>query len=124
MDWKHRVRAQWPQVHITRVEAPPPAEEAPLHVGNRVPVAALVQLGALTPQDVTVQAYYGPLDANHQIAQGTPAPLEWKSAQDGVQRYEGEILLSESGLQGFSVRVLPAHPDAALPQELPLITWE
>ncbi|HZT44299.1 MAG TPA: alpha-glucan family phosphorylase [Chthonomonadaceae bacterium] len=124
VEWKHRIRAQWPQVHITQVEAPPPAEEAPLHVGNRIPVAALVHLGALTPQDVIVQAYHGLLDANQQITHGEPTPLAWKSAQDGVHHYEGEILLSESGLQGFSIRVLPAHPDAALPLELPLITWE
>ena len=39
-------------------------------------------------------------------------------------RYEGEIPCQTSGLQGFSVRVLPYHVDAELPQELPLVAWE
>jgi len=124
VEWKQRLRAGWPQVQIAQVEAQPPPDETPLHVGHRLRVAASIHLGVLSPQDVTVQAFHGPLDADNRIAGGEPAPLTWKAAQNGLHQYEGEITLSASGLQGFSVRVLPTHPDAALPLELPLITWE
>ncbi|HZO90407.1 MAG TPA: alpha-glucan family phosphorylase [Chthonomonadaceae bacterium] len=124
VEWKQKVRAQWPQVRVERVEMQKPDEEANVKVGESVQVRASVRLGELTPADVIVQAYHGPLDINHQVTHGTPVALTWKEQADGVHLYEGSVPCDTSGHQGFSVRVLPAHPDAALPQELALITWE
>jgi hypothetical protein len=83
-----------------------------------------VRLGNLPPNDVTVQAVHGVLDTNRQVVHGTPTPLTWKRETDGLHHYEGDIPCEQSGQQGFSVRVLPTNPDAELPIELSLITWE
>jgi starch phosphorylase len=122
--WKNRVREQWGQVRVLKVEAQPPEEGTNIRVGAHLKVTALVSLGELTPDDVTVQAYHGLLDVTHQLTKGEALPLSWTSAQDGQHRYEGRIPCTQSGLQGFSVRILPTHPDARLPLELPLIAWE
>jgi starch phosphorylase len=124
VDWKLRLRDRWPQVRIESVNAQNGQDGQNPAVGSAVQVATQVRLGGLEPGDITVQAYHGPLDADHQITQGETTTLECKSADNGVCHYEGEIPLNNSGLQGFSVRVVPTHPDAQLPQELPLITWE
>jgi len=42
----------------------------------------------------------------------------------GVHTFAGVLPSGRSGQHGFTVRVVPAHPDAVLPEELPLITWE
>ena len=124
VDWKNRIRAKWSQLHIEGVETQKLSEDTDILAGQSVHIAAHVQLGELTPADVLVQAYAGPLDFNHQITQGTAIPLTWQSVKDGRNVYEGDIPTTESGMQGFAVRVLPTHSDAALPIELPLITWE
>ena len=123
VDWKNRIRDKWSQLHIDNVEAQKSAEDT-IAAGQSVHVKASVQLGELLPQDILVQAYYGPLDFNHQITTGTAVPLERTGVQDGRNVYEGDLPTTNSGMQGFSVRVLPTHPDALMPIELPLITWE
>jgi starch phosphorylase len=131
--WKRRMGEGWHQVKVERVETSDPAVAgnpgadnglSPLCVGDNLRVTAFVRLGQLTPADVTVQVVHGVLDSNRQITQPAAQPLEWKSAADGLNRYEGSLPCNRSGLQGFAVRVLPAHEDAVLPQELSLITWE
>ena len=123
VDWKNRVRDKWGQLRIDGVESQKSVDDT-ISAGQSVHVKASVQLGELLPQDILVQAYYGPLDFNHQITTGTAVPLERTGVQDGRNVYEGDLPTTNSGMQGFSVRVLPTHPDALMPIELPLITWE
>ncbi|HZP84904.1 MAG TPA: alpha-glucan family phosphorylase [Chthonomonadaceae bacterium] len=123
VDWKQRVRDAWPQVRVEKVTMAPDGSTT-VPFGTNLHVTATVRLGNLTPEDVQVEAYHGPLDVNHQVPHGTPIALTWKSSTDGVHTYEGDVPCDNSGLQGFSVRILPIHEDVALPQELALITWE
>jgi starch phosphorylase len=122
--WKHRVREAWPQVKVKEVTVQLPGHGESIQVGEKAHVIARVHLGPLTPEDVVAQAYYGTLDSAHQVIRGTPLPLTLQGAEDGVCRYEGDVPGETSGRQGVSVRVLPTHPDALLPNELALITWE
>ncbi len=132
--WKQRLRDKWNQVKVQSVTTSvmetltkaTAASDSPetLSVGNMLHVTAEVRLGELTTEDVVVQAYRGPLDSNHQVTFGAGIPLVLVKSADGVFRYEGDIDCDTTGRQGFSVRVLPYHPDAALPHELNLITWE
>ncbi len=123
-DWKDRMRAQWSGVGVEKVETQQFDADDNVTVGATVHLAAKIRLGELTPDDVQVQAVYGALDSNHQVAVGTAIALSYISGIEGIHRYEGDIPCQTSGLQGFSVRVLPYHVDAELPQELPLIAWE
>ena len=95
-----------------------------IRVGASLHVNAYVHLGDLTPEDVSVQAYYGPLDINHQVTRGELLALVWKQREGDLHRYEGEVPCETSGMQGFTVRVLPSHLDAKVPEELPIIAWE
>ncbi len=122
--WKQRVRDQWANVRIESVRTTATEDTDILCVGTAMQVSVTLQLGALGPEDVLVQAYHGPLDVNHQVTRGKPIPLQWHSREGDIHHYEGAITCAISGLQGFSVRVLPTNPDAALPLEMPLITWE
>ena len=124
VDWKNSVREKWGQVHVDSVETQKLDDRTTIPAGQAIHIAASLQLGELSPVDVRVEAYYGPLDAEHHITQGAITALVWKNATEGRNRYEGDVPTTNSGMQGFTVRVLPAHPDAALPIELPLITWE
>ena len=124
LDWKRRVGEQWNRVRVENVETSASGENVSMKVGSAVRVTTRVHLGDLKPQDVSVQAYHGPVDTYHEVTRGHALPLVWKSSEGDLHRYEGDIPCATSGMQGLSVRILPHHPDAALPQELPLITWE
>ena len=120
--WKTRVQENWPQVRIERVEAEPFTE---LQVGDRFQARARVYLGTLTPDDVRVELYLGRVDAAGDLV-GAEAilmkPVEGGKA--GSCLFEtNEVVCFASGRHGYTVRVLPNHPDLAKSFLPGLIAW-
>jgi glycogen phosphorylase len=119
--WKLKVREQWSQVRIEAVTA----ESEHLKAGEQAQVRAALWLGdVLTPEDVQVQLYTGPVDTDRNFVHAEGISLTCEGRDGGAWVYTGHLPTNHSGQQGFSVRVLPYHPEAILPQELPLIVWE
>jgi starch phosphorylase len=119
--WKRKLRDHWGEVRVERVNNG--FDKAP--VGQPIPVSVTVRLGqSLTPQDVAVQLYTGPVDADRRLVAAEIVPLALHEAQGDQATYTGALPSGRTGQHGFTVRVVPFHPDAVLPQELPLITWE
>ncbi|MCG3180216.1 MAG: Glycogen phosphorylase [Phycisphaerae bacterium] len=119
--WKQRVRDQWSQVRVGRIEA---ALNGQLRVGEELAVSAEVALGGLTPEDVSVQLYTGSLDAIGRLSASESIPMKPEGdPQDGRFRFVGQIRCQASGRRGFAIRVLPNHEDLANPLEMGLIRW-
>jgi starch phosphorylase len=119
--WKSRVRGAWRDVRLLSVQADVGGTTG---VGADVKVQAQVRLGSLTPGDVSVQIYSGTLNADRFIERGSIIPMDVKpDAHDGAYTYEGTIPCRQSGLHGYSVRVIPSHPHVPNPLRLGLITW-
>jgi starch phosphorylase len=110
-DWEVAVRTHWGEVRI---------EEAALRRENgHARVQGRVRLGALRPEDVTVQLYADPRDG----AAPEVIPLELRSGDGGSYCYEGP-LPGDRPPGDFTLRLLPRHPDAHLPLDAPLVVWE
>ena len=85
---------------------------------------ARVQLGALTPDDVSVQLVHGTLDALGDISRTHVASMSPNGTpRGGAWEYQGTISCRASGQYGFAVRVLPKHPDLQTPFEPGLVCW-
>ena len=107
--WRRDVQAKWNGVRVVHVEAGG-AGDTP-QVGVRLEVRASIDLGGLTPADVTVQAAYGRVDESDQLRRPSYVTLAAGAVgEDGLQRYEGEVPLERPGSFGYTVRVLP-HSD-------------
>jgi starch phosphorylase len=120
--WKTRVSMAWPKIRINAVSADHIAE---ILVGTPFNVQAEVSLGELTPEDVTVQLFLGNVDGNGEIKEGqTSVMVMEKSTQHGMFLYNASVVISSgSGLYGYTVRVLPHHPELVTPFQPGLITW-
>ena len=120
--WVRRIHENWSQVAIESVDALPETE---LRSGGQVEVRARVRLGALNSDEVSVELYLGMLNADFEICDAAAVPMEKVSqAGDGVTVFAARsAACRESGLHGYTVRVLPYHVDE--PQQfLPgLIRW-
>jgi starch phosphorylase len=115
--WRSRVAERWPQVRVEHVEAGGVGDTP--QVGTVLEVRATVDLGGLSPTDVTVQAAYGRVDEADELR--APAYIELQDVgpgEGGLQRYEGTVRLDRPGSFGYSVRVLPHS--AALPSDADL----
>ncbi len=117
--WKKSLQQHWPQVRIDGLSA----QDGTPCVGQGLEVRARVRLGPIDPKDVSVEVYYGPLNAERQITEARTVPMKWQSCQDGVHQYAGVIPCERSGLHGYTARAIPAHPDAGHIASTGLITW-
>ncbi len=133
--WNAEVKNAWPNVAVKDVQVRIADgngngqlnENDPyLKVGSKLEVRALVELGRLRAQDVSVELYNGAIDTWGNIPDGTPAAMQCESGQDqaGRQWFRMELLCDRSGNMGMSVRVVPHNSDLASPWEPGLILWE
>jgi len=119
--WKQHVRAQWHGVYISHVAA---GETDNLPVGSNLAVTAVLHLAGLTPKDVTVEVFHGQVDQSGALPVGDAAEMTVSKELDGSNfEFTGHIACAVTGQQGFTVRVLPSHPDLAQKFEMALITW-
>jgi starch phosphorylase len=120
--WESNLRTHWRELRIEKIETPSASQ---LKVGDKIDVKAWVQLGALTPQDVSVELLLGRIDAPGNIVEAQATRMEFKErSKEGLSLFEvWAVPCSKSGLHGYTVRVIPKHEDLSSPWELGLILW-
>jgi starch phosphorylase len=120
--WKSRMQRAWREVRIESVEA---SALEKLQVGDDMRVRAWVHLGELTPEDVAVQIYHGPIDQYGNINEGEIVPMIYseEGSKSGLALFSGAIRYFKSGRHGFTVRVLAHHDDLISPFETGLLNW-
>lgn len=119
--WKARVRDAWGGVRVDVVDT----EATVTSLGANRAVQAVVALGRLTADDVEVQLVHGPVGHSDEIEDAEVVPMTpvGRPDGDGRVRYRGEFDCDSAGRYGFTVRVVPSHPDLASPLELGRIAW-
>ncbi|MBC7338204.1 MAG: alpha-glucan phosphorylase, partial [Clostridia bacterium] len=119
--WRLRVQRRWGELRIVSVEAD--AQDG-IPVTAQVDVTAHIYLGALGPEDVSVRAYAGSVNAEGELEEYTVVPMvPIGQDEQGNHIYRGTITLSKSGLQGYTVNVLPRHPSLKSPYIPGLTLW-
>ena len=119
--WKDRVLAHWADVAVEAVES----DATIADLGTEREVGAVVSLGKLTGHDVAVQLLYGPVGTNDEIASPTQVAMVLRGPGDspGHHRYVGRFSVEQAGRYGYTVRVVPSHPDLASPVEMGCVAW-
>jgi starch phosphorylase len=118
--WKARVTAAWSGVAVAAVTSDAGVGE----LGGRQRVSAAVRLGSLAPDDVDVQLLHGPVGAADELVGAEVVTLSFAGTDEHrLARYEGVFPLDKAGQYGFTVRVVPSHPDLASPMELGKVAW-
>ncbi len=119
--WLDRMRRHWGEIRILSVESD---LQDGLPVGADAHISARISLGALRPEEVAVQTYHGPVTPQGDITdyQAIPMSVEGSDGQ-GVHTFKGVLRCTRSGLHGYTVRVLPYHPDLGDPHVPGLVLW-
>ncbi|MEZ5178550.1 MAG: hypothetical protein R2746_09790 [Acidimicrobiales bacterium] len=118
--WKAAVLAGWDGVKVGAVEA----DDDVADLGTRRAVQVAVALGALSPGDVAVQLVHGRVAQHGELESPAITTLAPDGGADaGAVTYRGEIACDLPGRYGFTVRVLPSHPDLPTPLDLGRLTW-
>ncbi len=122
--WKSRVLAAWPDVKVVDVDADVPA--GPVDLGGEREVTVEVILGSLTTDDVAVELLHGPVVPGDELVSVEVVRLALESpasSPSGAVRYKGSFRCDTAGRHGYTVRIVPSHPDLGSPLEMGCIAW-
>jgi glycogen phosphorylase len=119
--WKARITEAWPEVKVLDVESD--EDTGMVDLGGQRDVAVSVELGSLSPDDVAVELLHGPVVGGDELTGASVVRLTPADSPDGVYRYAGSFRCDTSGRHGYTVRIVPAHPDLVNPVELGCIAW-
>ncbi|MEY2452150.1 MAG: glycogen phosphorylase [Acidimicrobiaceae bacterium] len=118
--WKQRVLAAWEGVDILSVET----DVSVASLGTDRSVEADVALGSLQADDVQVQLVHGPVGQHDEIEHPTITMMTPVGDDgSGGLRYRGTFSCGTAGRYGFTVRVVPSHPDLSTSVELGRVAW-
>ncbi len=119
--WRDRIQAHWPEVRVESVANGMPEE---IEVGGRIVVRAKVHLGSLSPGDVSVELYWGRLDAKGDFCEPVALAMKHVGQEGETHVFEASHgPCTDSGLMGYTVRVLPYHQDLTSPFLPGYVTW-
>jgi starch phosphorylase len=133
--WKAQMREAWSEfavkdvvmeVHNGNGNEQLNPKQPQLKVGSQLCVRALIKLGRISPDDISVELYHGPVDTWGNIRGGSALRMDYKEAseQQGEHWFVGSMPCRNTGRHGVAVRVLPMHDDLVNPYEMGLILWE
>ncbi|MPY92455.1 MAG: alpha-glucan family phosphorylase [Acidimicrobiia bacterium] len=117
--WKERIIADWADVRVLAVSDSLEVSE----LGDAQGVTAVVGLGRLGPEDLEVQLLHGTVGEAGELVGPTVTTMEHVEATAGEHRYAATFSPTRAGRYGYTVRIVPAHPDLVTPVELGRLAW-
>lgn len=121
--WKQNIQKAWPQVQILADRDGSSLRDKNAKSGDTITLDVIVQLGSLSPDDVAVEVYYGPISGNR-IVQGESVEMNAAGQHDSSSfRYTAGINISDGGEYGYTFRVFPKHPNLFNRYEMPFMKW-
>jgi starch phosphorylase len=96
---------------------------AGIQSGGSLKVEVTLQLGQLSPNDLSVDIYYGRVDSKADFLDRSTLTLRDITQKGNQTVFRGEVPCQDVGRFGFRVRILPSHPLLSNPYSLGLILW-
>jgi starch phosphorylase len=118
--WMDRVKAGWQQLRIVETKTD---SRTGIQSGGSLKVEVTLQLGQLSPNDLSVDIYYGRVDSKADFLDRSTLTLRDFTQKGNPTVFRGEVPCQDVGRFGFRVRILPSHPLLSNPYSLGLILW-
>lgn len=122
-NWRGMIADAWEDVKIVDIETS--ISNGELLVGETLEVKVTAHLGAIAPQEASVEIFYGCLDSEGRLDGGEVVQAQHigPGGASGTHVFETKIQCEESGRHGFSVRMRPYNNDLIRKFSLDHITW-
>ena len=122
-EWKERVKQNWFDIAVEGVKSG--KNSKPIFVGEEFIVDANINLGKLTPDDVEVQLYFGPVEKQDDPGLNSTVVMvaDDKKSENGIIHYRGTIVTQHSGQQGYTIRIVPKNSLLISPFEVGVMYW-
>ncbi len=101
-EWLKRIINSWQNVKVLNIQD---NIQGTYSLGDKIEIKAQVSIDKLSPEDVSVQLYWGYLDSKNRIYEPKIKEMNLTDLQNMV--YSGEIEVDRVGHCGYVVRILP-----------------
>ncbi|MFA6571359.1 MAG: hypothetical protein WCT77_08995, partial [Bacteroidota bacterium] len=118
--WKEHIIEHWADVEIINTGT---ENNGTSYVGKSIKIHSQVSLGKLSPEDVVVQVYYGSVNHLGEFQNTNFQNLNLIKSEGSVHFYDGEYICQDTGMQGFTVRIIPSHPFLVNLADMRLCKW-
>ncbi|WP_280235762.1 alpha-glucan family phosphorylase [Nocardia cyriacigeorgica] len=118
-EYRRRIESAWPSVRVAQVDSAG-LPDTPI-IGAPLSLTARIDLGGLTPDDVSVQAVLGRVSPADDLSDVTALPMKHAGTDAGLELFEIQTPVPLSGAVGYTVRVLPHSELLASDAELGLV---
>lgn len=118
-EYRRRVEAAWPSVKVIQVDSAG-LPDTPI-IGAELSLSARIDLGGLTPADVTVQAVLGRVSPTDDLSDISTFPMAHTGSDSGTYLFAVETPVPLSGAVGYTIRILPHNELLASDAELGLV---
>ncbi len=121
-EWKKKARNMWKEVKVLEVTESR-GDRIPL--GQKLEVSAVIQLGGFRHQEVIVDLCHGRIrpDSGDTLNRQVTTMTSVGPVGDDRWQFSGTIRCDETGVYGYTIRVLPFHPYLFDPLSMNLVTW-
>jgi starch phosphorylase len=122
-DWKMGMRINWPMVRARGTACSVTGRT--VHVREPIEVTAEVELGRISPDEVSVEIYVESLHHGNGLPEVVRIPMALLNMDDATRTftYKGQLEEIDTGEFGYTVRVLPKHRDLTNACEMGLVRW-
>jgi len=119
--WLAHLQSNWQTIDVDNITT----LNTEVRVGDTLVVTADIRLNNIDPEHVSVQLYEGILDRDGTISRGHVHKMKPNGSSNGKgwHQYAVEFVAEATGRHGYTVRVIPAHPDMQRTLRLGLVTW-
>lgn len=121
LEWRTKIRSAWPELAICEVTDTAAAVNS---IGDSYTIRVVANLGNLSQEDVSAQALIGSIGGNRSLHNVELHELALESQDGGRCVFSGTFECGSHGHRGYTIRIVPRHPDVDVIHELPLVCWE
>ncbi|MDR0689356.1 MAG: alpha-glucan family phosphorylase [Spirochaetaceae bacterium] len=117
----NKLRRAWDNIKILRLDS---NARPVMQRGDSLTVTAAIELGALVPEELTVELYYGAVsNQSRNIEQARRADMKPVGRDGSSYLFQVRVECADTGWQGHTVRILPKHQALVHPYRTGLIKW-
>ena len=119
--WLRRVTTAWDGVEVIRLED---TAGDNMLAGTPINVTARINTGGLAPADLRIDVLYGAAEPGGELAAEHETPMVLAhQTDDGNHVFRGSFAPEQGGNVGYTVRILPSHPNLHSPFVTGLAHW-
>jgi starch phosphorylase len=122
-NWYLNLRDNWAKVKVGAIT---PSFGSEVHVGDTLHLQAEVFVDDIPLDAMAVQLFEGVLNEQGEIDEGFSYDMRHVGTSErgpGWHLFEADFVNRATGRHGYTVRVIPSHPDVQNPMRLGMVAW-